>query len=393
MRDFFDVSVPVLNRLIDDPDRGPPNITNPTTTPEGADQIEGELQKIDIAGEEPWDLSLDNVNAEDVDAGRRVVREAGIDVLAFYKSFRFKDLPPFRGKWGIFLIDAGIASIAAHYLEKRPGLSVIETQQLALKTLVFHERYHFWIDAWSLAREADPFISNNHKKYEYYFEQRQRFAMSSLDFEESLANYYLMRAISKTSLNDGSHPTRLVADFLSSCPEPYSLYRMTVDDRRARERQLAGAIVSGLNVVAVRMAGIDPHAEDLGRLPASDISFDPRNYPISDVPSCPIFIVRDPLFASRIAPFQRPDRPEFKRFITSYLAGSLARKTDHEFFKIDNGEIVKFPNPHEKEIRGYELVNMLTKAGMRRPDYWREKRNTKSWKKGCPRTHLKPPLT
>ena len=392
MKDFFDVAAPVLNRLVDDPDRGAPNITSPTTMPEGTNQIEGELQQIDIAGEEPWELNLDNVKEEDVDAGRRVVREAGVDILAFYKSFRFRDQPPFRGSWGIFLIDAGIASVAAYYLKKRPALNAIEAQQLALKTLVFHERYHFWIDAWALAREADPFISNFYKKYEYYIEQRQMFAMTHLDFEESLANYYLMRSISKTSLNDGSHPTRLVADFLSSCPEPYSLYRLTIGKRRAYERQLAGAIVSGLNVVAVRMAGIDPFAKDLGRLSASDISFDQRKYPISKVSLCPTFIVRDPLFASRIAPFQRPKRSEFKRFITNYLAGSVERKTKHEFFKIDNGETIMFPNPHDKEIRGYELDNILKKAGLLRPEYWREKQNTKSWKKGCPRTHSKPPL-
>ena len=51
-----------------------------------------------------------------------------------------------------------------------------------------------------------------------------------------------------------------------------------------------------------------------------------------------------------------------------------------------------FPNPHDKEIRGYELDNILKKAGLLRPEYWREKQNTKSWKKGCPRTHSKPPL-
>ena len=116
MKDFFDVAAPVLNRLVDDPDRGAPNITSPTTMPEGTNQIEGELHQIDIAGEEPWELNLDNVKEEDVDAGRRVVLEAGVDILAFYKSFRFRDQPPFRGSWGIFLIDAGIASVAAHYL-------------------------------------------------------------------------------------------------------------------------------------------------------------------------------------------------------------------------------------------------------------------------------------
>ena len=214
-----------------------------------------------------------------------------------------------------------------------------------------------------------------------------------MDFEESLANYYLFRTLREIRLSDGTRPTRILADFLDACPEPYSTYRMGIDARRAKERQLAGAVVSGLNVVAVQMAAVDPFAKNIGRMPALDVSLDVRKYPASESDACPIFIVQDRRFSSRITPYQRPDRSEFKRFVTSYLASSLARRTDHEFFQIDNGETIKFPNPHEKEIRGYELDNMLMKAGMRRPDYWREKLNTNTWKKGCPRAVAKPPLT
>jgi len=98
-----------------------------------------------------------------------------------------------------------------------------------LKTLVLHERYHFWIDTWALAREADPCTVNSYKKYEYYLEQRQMLAMSPSDFEESLTNHYLFRSISKAKLGDGSRPTRLVADFLNSCPVTYSLYRTNLN--------------------------------------------------------------------------------------------------------------------------------------------------------------------
>lgn len=393
MDDFFDVAAPVLEGLADDPDRGAPRILNPTTMPMEPEEIGGELLRIHQEGNRLFGLGLDDVDPENVEAGRRVVCEAGMDVLAFYKSFRFKDLPPYRGRWGIFLIDAGIAAITAHLSDIKPSLPLVELQQLAMRTLILHERYHFWIDAWALAREADPFSGNRLKKYEYYIEQRQAFAMSPLDFEESLANYYLFRKLSELHLSDGTHPTRMLADFLDSCPEPYSNYRMDMDDRRAKERQLAAAIISGLNVPAVRMNAFDPFAKNIGRMPAQDISLDLRKYPASESDACPMFIIQDPRFSSRVAPYQRPDRSEFKRFVTSYLAGSLARKTDHEFFQIDNGETVKFPNPHEKEIRGYELDNMLKKAGMRRPDYWREKLKTKTWKTGCPRTPSKPPLT
>jgi hypothetical protein len=392
MSDFFDVAAPVLERLADDPGRGAPRILNPTTMPMEPDEIGGELLRVREEGDTIFGLGIDDVDPENIEAGRRVVREAGIDVLAFYKSFRFKDLPPYRGRWGIFLIDAGIAAVAAHFRDIKPSLPFAEVQQLAMRTLISHERYHFWIDAWALAREADPFVGSRIKKYEYYVEQRQAFAMSPLDFEESLANYYLFRTLREIRLSDGTRPTRMLADFLDSCPVPYSKYRIDLRDRRAMERQLAGAVDSGLNVVAVQMAAVDPFAHNIGLMPAQDISLNSRKYPASERGACPMYIVQDRRFSSRVAPYQRPDRSEFKRFVTNYLAGSLARRTDHEFFQIDNGETIKLPNPHEKEIRGYELDNMLMKAGMRRPDYWREKLNTKNWKKGCPRTPAKPPL-
>jgi hypothetical protein len=393
MSDFFDAAAPVLQRLIDDPDRGAPQILNPTTMPIEPEEINGELHRVEPENGSLTDLGLEDVEAESVDAGRRAVREAGLDVLAFYKSFRFRDLPPYRGQWGIFLIDAGIAAVAAHFKDIKPSLPFVELQKLAMKTLILHERYHFWIDAWALAREADPFVGNQYKKYEYYIEQRQAFAMTPSDFEESLANHYLFRTVSEIRLSDGTHPTRMLADFLDICPEPYSNYRMSMDERRAKERQLAGAVITGLNVVAVRMAAIDPSAKLIGRMPAQDISLSLTKYPVSERDACPIFIIKDNKFSSRMAPYLLPDRSEFKRFVTSYLAGSLARKTDHEFFQIDNGETIKFPNPHEKEIRSYEFENMIMKAGMRRQEYWREKRYTQNWKKGCPRTPPKPPLT
>lgn len=220
MDNFFDVAAPALERLTDDPDRGAPRVLNSTTMPIEPEEIGGELQRIRLEDDGLSGVGLDNVDPENVEAASRVVREAGIDVLAFYKSFRFRDLPPYRGRWGIFLIDAGIAAVTAHFKGMKPSLPFVELQQLAIKTLILHERYHFWIDSWALARETDPLVGNRFKKYEYYIAQRQAFAMSPLDFEESLANYYLFRGISDIRLSDGKRPTRMLADFLDSCPEP-----------------------------------------------------------------------------------------------------------------------------------------------------------------------------
>lgn len=166
MADFFDVAAPVLDRLSDDPDRGAPRILNPTTMPMEPEEISGEILRVREEADRIFGLGLDDVDPENDEAGRRVLREAGIDMLAFYKSFRFRDLPPYRGRWGIFLIDAGVAAVVAHFRDIKPSLPLAELQQLAMKTLISHERYHFWIDAWALSREADPFVGSRVKRYE-----------------------------------------------------------------------------------------------------------------------------------------------------------------------------------------------------------------------------------
>lgn len=125
--------------------------------------------------------------------------------------------------------------------------------------------------------------------------------MSALDFEESLANHYLFHSMSEIRLSDGAHPTRMLTGFLNSCPVPYSNYRINLVDRRAKERQLAGAIDSGTNVGMVCFGAIDPFAYSIGRMSVQDISLDLRKYPTCENDACPIFIIQDRRFASRVA--------------------------------------------------------------------------------------------
>jgi len=90
--------------------------------------------------------------------------------------------------------------------------------------------------------------------------------------------------------------------------------------------------------------------------------------------------------------FQGPPLREFQAFIEDYLGGREARQTDHKFYRIDNGEEVKFPNPHDDHIRGYELKNVLGLAGMQHPEFVRERQRTQRWRKNCPRPKPKPTL-
>lgn len=82
-----------------------------------------------------------------------------------------------------------------------------------------------------------------------------------------------------------------------------------------------------------------------------------------------------------------------KDFVVKYLKGTELRKTDHEFYKIDNGEEVKFPNRHTKDIMLYELDNILRKAGMRSGEFAKERERTDRWRKYVPRVPKEPFLS
>ena len=60
---------------------------------------------------------------------------------------------------------------------------------------------------------------------------------------------------------------------------------------------------------------------------------------------------------------------EFRRYVCGYLDGSFLERTDHDYYRIDNGEKVKVPNPHDKTVRGYELKGTLHKAGMTHKEF------------------------
>jgi hypothetical protein len=398
MPDFAEIARPYLDGLSDDPD-GPPKIERVTTSPV-ADYLSVEPPALDdvifvetLDGEVPLSglPGLGPVDVNAVAAAQSVFREVGVDALAFYKSFRFKDRAPYPGKWGVFLIDAGIMAVAKEFrIQWRPPTQH-EAERLAFQTLLQHERYHFWIDVWALGQEILPFAEQR-KRYEYYLQNRPVVELTEADDEESLANFYAIQRLRRVRLADGSPATRLVRRFFAECPVPYSLFDLDARRRASRERHLAGAVANGLYGTAISLAGIDAGAHDIGQVLARGIRPPWFSYPFAPQPLCPTYLVRDRNYAARVQPFQGPDRTEFKRFLESYLAGQELQQTDHLFYKIDNGEKIKFPNDHEKEIRGYELKNVLLKAGMRHAEFRQARQDTKGWKKGCPRPEAKQPL-
>ncbi len=72
-------------------------------------------------------------------------------------------------------------------------------------------------------------------------------------------------------------------------------------------------------------------------------------------------------------------------YVGKYLKGQKLKSSDHAYFKIDNGEKVKMPNPHSRTLKPYEFKNIISKAGMTIQDFWSERQKTKKWKRDTPR--------
>ncbi|MCC5975259.1 MAG: hypothetical protein JJT81_14570 [Rubellimicrobium sp.] len=367
MDDFLDVVRPQLEALQDDPERGPPEITSTTTSPVDIYDIDDARRVEQDEEGTPYPVADDSI-PENTEAAREAARDLGLDVLAFYKSFRFFDLAPFKGKWGIFLLDAGVAAVAAEFRAHTPALPAAEAQRLAMTLLYEHERYHFWIDAWAISQECVPLMPKL-KRYEYYFASKSTGTLEPINIEESLANGFAFRRVTRDKLGGAPGISATIRAFLRQCPEPYSEFDMNATQRRDSEGLLAGSVLSGLPpwsqlLFFNRTTGDRALHWGLGQTLRPDV----RLYPLSEPKLCPIYFVNDSAYAARIQPYRAPDRREFRTFVEAYLGGQHVAATDHSWYKIDNGEKIKFPNPHDKTIQKHERDSILRKAGMRLPE-------------------------
>ena len=108
------------------------------------------------------------------------VRDHGIDILAFYKSYRFVNEKPFRGRWGIFFVNKAVRYLTHLLATEFPSLYRPRTR--AIEFLWEHEIYHAKFDVGVLAVEA---IAKQH----FYLPQMIAFRRhQNQQPEEALAN-------------------------------------------------------------------------------------------------------------------------------------------------------------------------------------------------------------
>ncbi len=145
----------------------------------------------------PSDLESDpepsNDDEEETGAAEGGVRIGGIEILAFYKSYRLIDEPPFRGNWGIYYVNEGVQHIAKMLAIEFPGATNL--RKIALDFLWSHEIYHAKFDVGLLGFEA---FSKQH----LYLPQMYAFRHAqSHQPEEALANAAAWKYVRKIDPN------------------------------------------------------------------------------------------------------------------------------------------------------------------------------------------------
>lgn len=346
---------------------------------------EGQDLSSPTKGPQPSDADLDGAHA---------LTEAypylGIDVLAFYKTFRRKASRPFPGRWGIFLLRTGLRSMTDQLMAVRPELPHHELEDLARRLLIAHEAYHFFVDVRALAMEGEGIEKPYPHCYLPYRHAVGQAADPDRNFEESLANHFAHKSFRRRDLSDGTSPSQMIAKVLRAGPIPYCDFELK-DEERARVEGLLGlSLRSGTDCLdasyRLHTQGVEPDFFSVAMTPTI------KRHPVAPWSACPIQTVRAFGISRLLSPFQGPSHNEMESFVSQYLKGSLERQSDHRYFRIDNGELVKFPNEHEHNVMGRELKNILFKAGMTMGKFNQERIRTRTWRRGCPRAPILPPI-
>ena len=208
-------------------------------------------ESIPISADENFDPEPEEIEGEESRAAEGMVRERGIDVLAFYKSYRHLQKSPFPGKWGVFFVNQGIKHIAHLLALEFPGLE--QARKIAFDFLWSHEIYHAKFDVALLGFEA---LNARH----FYLPQQSAFKWCQTQQpEEALANLNAWEfakkidpAISRSAMAhlSGVHGiSEFFFNFMKCQPGAYARFD---EDKRELKSETAAGVFKGLRFKQAR---------------------------------------------------------------------------------------------------------------------------------------------
>jgi hypothetical protein len=315
------------------------------------------------------------------------ISEQGVEAIAFYKSFRFVNSYPAPGHWGIFFIKPIIENLIREAAFET-GQSVTAAYEAITRLVYVHELYHYKVDAFCLQMESISNLST-YIPYRKYVDQLPM----SLWYEEAIANHYGLGAT-----NNSQHryqcPATLkeyIYDLVANSPGAYAFginksrqnqYRKLLADQINMSTYPAilrlNSVTQSPSKLALETALIGLKMErPVDRVLCSSLSIN----------KCPVYWITPPKNIGISPPYLKSIAiSEIEnQFVSKYLRGLEVRKTDHKYYKIDNGVEIKIPNNHSKNLKPWEFKNIIFKAGLTSSKFFEERLRTKTWSEGVPR--------
>ncbi len=332
--------------------------------------LDGQLQPLSIdplnrKSDEPDRYPrIGSIESADIE---NCVLGSGLECMAFYKSIRHESAPPLPRFWGIFIFDYAVSYLANEITEfYSRQISANDAIRAALAFLYFHERFHFRFDAWAISQES----STGLPLYENYRNGVYRsFHPSEYVYEETLANLHALASIRSFGVHS------FCKQFVLSQPGAYS--NIEKETRQEFLARLAAQLFHGRGQFLPSPHFVLP--EHVGYIAHHSASAQLDG-------ECPVYLLQGVSPSRFLIPnISLPAISEIENgFLRKYLAGEEIQ-TDHKYFKIDNGEKIKCPNPHKKNVRLNEFNNIVGKAGLRTNEYFEQRQKTKGWRKEVPR--------
>ena len=343
----------------------------------GNDLSNAEEQVIEI--NDYWPLEEELVSEDSIYNGATEgVVEQGIEYIAFYKSFRDILKPPAINKWGIFFIKHRCQALAKD-MQYSTGETFVSSLNGLTTYLYAHELFHYKFDAHCLQMEA----SGGFPIYRPY--RKFVSGLSINDWhEESIANYYGLSAVQS---NKQFNYSVLIKDYLYNLVlNSPGAYAGGIEKKQGQRKDQM--VFQALQSFQKRST--QSHFDLLFstvRLGASMSTVrEPTLGTLMKLENCPVYWI-DWIRKGKsiVVPSTVSIREISTDFVQRYLNGVFDHHSDHSYYRIDNGEKIKIPNPHRSDLTDSEFHNILSKAGMTSPLFYKDRLKTSIWKKKVPR--------
>ena len=311
------------------------------------------------------------------------VVEEGIEYIAFYKSFRDVHKPPAINRWGIFFIKRRCQALARD-MQYSTGQSFLSSLEALSAFLYAHELFHFRFDAHCIQMEA----TGGFPVFRPYRKFVSNLPISDWH-EESVANYYGLVAVE--SNKNFTYPKSLT-DYLNNLvlnsPGAYS-GGINKNQSHRRDQMTDQALQSLKSRSTQSLYDLLFSTVRLGT--SMSITRESKLGSLMKLENCPVYWI-DWIRQGKsvLVPNTVSIREANNDFVQRYLNGVFDHHSDHSYYKIDNGEKIKIPNPHRSNLTDTEFHNIISKAGMTSQLFYKDRQRTSIWKKKVPRNPVLP---